>query len=97
MPTSDLLGVSGFGSSTLIARASPTHRRFGEAAGQRRGGRCLRGAREPAGAVALGLRGRPVVVLACDLDVRVLSEDGELLRHLTLDPSKDYQPVTGGP
>lgn len=41
--------------------------------------------------------GRRVIVLVCDLDVRVLSEDGELLRHLTLDPSKDYQPITGGP
>ena len=25
-------------------------------------------------------------------DVRVISEDGQLLRHLTLDPSRDYQP-----
>jgi len=25
-------------------------------------------------------------------DVRVLSGDGELLRHLTLDPTRDYQP-----
>jgi hypothetical protein len=27
----------------------------------------------------------------CDLEVRVLTEDGELLRALTLDPSRDYQ------
>lgn len=27
------------------------------------------------------------------LDVRVLAEDGVLLRHLTLDPTIDYQPV----
>ena len=33
-----------------------------------------------------------VIMLVHDLDVRVLSEDGELLRHLTLDPSRDYQP-----
>ncbi len=26
------------------------------------------------------------------IDVRVLTEEGELLRHLTLDPSRDYQP-----
>ena len=40
--------------------------------------------------------GRRVIVLVCDLDVRVLSEEGELLRHLTLDPSRDYQPLGGG-
>jgi len=33
-----------------------------------------------------------VIMLIAGLDVRVLSEDGELLRHLTLDPTKDYQP-----
>jgi len=30
-------------------------------------------------------------MLVDGLDVRVVSEDGELLRHLTLDPSRDYQ------
>jgi hypothetical protein len=30
------------------------------------------------------------------LDVRVMSEDGQLIRALTLDPSRDYQP-TGKP
>lgn len=35
-----------------------------------------------------GLR---VLVLVADLDIRVLTEDGELLRHLTLDPTRDYQ------
>jgi len=33
-----------------------------------------------------------VIMLVDGLDVRVLSEDGELLRHLTLDPNRDYQP-----
>ena len=42
-------------------------------------------------------KGRRVIVLVCDLDVRVLSEDGELLRHHTQDPSKDYQPITQKP
>jgi hypothetical protein len=37
-------------------------------------------------------KGKRVIMLVDGLDVRVLSEDGELLRHLTLDPSKDYQP-----
>jgi hypothetical protein len=33
-----------------------------------------------------------VLVLARDLDIRILTERGELLRQLTLDPTKDYQP-----
>ena len=43
--------------------------------------------------IGLGRRhaGTRVVVLVADLDVRVVSEDGELLRELTLDPSRDYQ------
>jgi transposase InsO family protein len=36
--------------------------------------------------------GTRVLLLVNDLDVRVLTDDGELLRHLTLDPTKDYQP-----
>jgi transposase InsO family protein len=42
-------------------------------------------------------KGRRVLVLVCDLDIRVLSEEGELLRHLTLDPTKDYQPLGTSP
>jgi transposase InsO family protein len=43
--------------------------------------------------IALGRRhsGRRVLVLTRDLDVRVLTESGELIRELTLDPSRDYQ------
>jgi transposase InsO family protein len=37
-------------------------------------------------------RRKRVILLVKDLDVRVVSLDGELLRHLTLDPSRDYQP-----
>jgi transposase InsO family protein len=33
-----------------------------------------------------------VLVLVADLDVRILTPDGELLRALTLDPTRDYQP-----
>jgi hypothetical protein len=36
-------------------------------------------------------RGQRVVLLVADRDVRVLSEDGELLRQLVLDPSRGYQ------
>ncbi len=36
--------------------------------------------------------GKRVTLLVHGLDVRVISEDGELLRHLTLDPTRDYQP-----
>jgi len=44
--------------------------------------------------IGLGRRltGTRVLVLVADLQVRVLTEDGELLRELTLDPSRDYQP-----
>lgn len=44
--------------------------------------------------IGLGARykGWPVVMLVADRDVRVVSaEDGELLRHLTLDPGRNYQ------
>lgn len=37
-------------------------------------------------------RGKRVIMLVNGLDVRVVSLDGEFLRHLTLDPSRDYQP-----
>jgi transposase InsO family protein len=37
--------------------------------------------------------GKRVTLLIDGLDVRVISMDGELLRHLTLDPSRDYQPM----
>ena len=37
-------------------------------------------------------KGKRVILLVDGLDVRVLSEDGQLLRHLTLDPTRDYQP-----
>ena len=36
--------------------------------------------------------GKRVIMLIDGLDVRVLAEDGELLRRLTLDPARDYQP-----
>jgi hypothetical protein len=44
--------------------------------------------------IGLGRRhaGTRVLVLVRDLHVRVLTDDGELLRELTLDPTRDYQP-----
>ena len=36
-------------------------------------------------------RGQKVVLLVADRDVRVLTVEGELLRQLTLDPSRNYQ------
>ncbi|MCU1489943.1 MAG: transposase, partial [Acidimicrobiaceae bacterium] len=36
-------------------------------------------------------RGRPVLVLVADRDVRVLSEDHELISHVVIDPAKNYQ------
>lgn len=45
--------------------------------------------------IGLGRRhaGTRVLVLVADLDVRVLTEDGQLLRAFTLDPARDYQPT----
>ena len=36
-------------------------------------------------------RNQRVLILMADLDVRVIDENGEMLRHLLLDPSVDYQ------
>ena len=38
-------------------------------------------------------KGRRVLVLVADRDVRVLTVEGEILRQLTLDPCRDYQPL----
>ena len=35
--------------------------------------------------------GTRVVLLVADRDVRVLTTDGELIRHLQIDPNRDYQ------
>lgn len=42
-------------------------------------------------AIGLGARhrGKPIVLLVADRDVRIVSEDGELLRALVLDPTRD--------
>jgi len=37
--------------------------------------------------------GTRVLMLVAGLDVRIVGEDGELLRELVLDPSRDYQPM----
>jgi hypothetical protein len=44
-----------------------------------------------------GKVGPPVLLLAQDLHVRIIdAATGELLRELTIDPTRDYQP-TGRP
>jgi transposase InsO family protein len=35
--------------------------------------------------------GTRILLLVADLDIRILTEDGEVLRQLTLDPTRDYQ------
>jgi transposase InsO family protein len=42
-------------------------------------------------AVGRAHKGRRVLVLVADLDIRVIDENGVTLRHLELDPSVDYQ------
>lgn len=42
-------------------------------------------------------KGQRVKLLIANRDIRVLASDtGELIRQLTLDPSRDYQPIGGG-
>ncbi|MHB1089209.1 MAG: IS481 family transposase, partial [Acidimicrobiales bacterium] len=41
-------------------------------------------------------RHEAVIILMADLDVRVVSQEGELLRHFTLDPTRDYQARSRG-
>ena len=41
-------------------------------------------------------RGQRVLLLIADRDIRIITPDGELLRRLTLDPTRDYQPQTLG-
>jgi transposase InsO family protein len=42
-------------------------------------------------------KGRAVKLLVADLDIRILAADtGELIRQLTLDPNRDYQPIGRG-
>ena len=36
-------------------------------------------------------RGKPIVLFVADRDVRIVTENGELLRQLVLDPTRDYQ------
>jgi transposase InsO family protein len=38
-------------------------------------------------------KGRPVKLLIADQDIRVIDSDGQLIRELTLDPSRKYQPL----
>jgi hypothetical protein len=35
---------------------------------------------------------QPITLLIANKDIRILAEDGSLLRQLTLDPRRDYQP-----
>lgn len=39
-------------------------------------------------------KGRSVKLLIADRNVRVIDADGELIRELTLDPNRDYQPLS---
>jgi hypothetical protein len=41
-------------------------------------------------------KGRPIKLLIADRDIRILDLDtGEVIRRLTLDPGRDYQPIEG--
>jgi hypothetical protein len=40
-------------------------------------------------------KNRKVRLLVVGADVRIITEDGELIRALTLDPTRSYQPLGG--
>ena len=39
-------------------------------------------------------KGRQVKLLIADRNIRVIDLQGQLIRELTLDPTRDYQPLT---
>jgi hypothetical protein len=39
-------------------------------------------------------KGRQVKLLVADRNIRVIDLQGQLIRELTLDPTRDYQPLT---
>jgi hypothetical protein len=41
--------------------------------------------------VGRAYKGQRIRLLVADAHVRIIREDGQLLRELTLDPSRDYQ------
>lgn len=43
--------------------------------------------------IGYAYRGQPVTLLVANKHIRVLAEDGSLIRELTLDPTRDYQPL----
>jgi hypothetical protein len=47
--------------------------------------------------VGRAYKGRTVKLLVADHNVRVIDANGELIRELTLDPSRIYQPQLRGP
>jgi transposase InsO family protein len=44
-------------------------------------------------AVGRAHKGRAVTILVADLDIRVIDDQGEVIRQLTLDPKRNYQPL----
>lgn len=42
--------------------------------------------------VGRAYKNRSVMIFVADLEIRVVDEDGELIRRLRLDPERDYQP-----
>ena len=42
-----------------------------------------------------GPKGRSVKLLIADQSIRVIDLEGRLIRELSLDPSRNYQPIAG--
>jgi hypothetical protein len=41
-------------------------------------------------------KGQTIKLLIADLQIRIIDQQGQLLRELTLDPARTYQPLTHG-
>jgi transposase InsO family protein len=44
-------------------------------------------------AIGRAHKGRPIKLLIADRDIRIIDQHGQLLRQLTLDPTRNYQPL----
>jgi hypothetical protein len=56
---------------------------------------CATAAGSDTSRVGAAHRNQPVHIFVAGAEVRVVTEEGELLRALTIDPTRDYQPLNG--
>ena len=89
-----LQGYSARVKAEPTARAPATHFRVREDRVDETGKVSLRhGSRLYKIGLGRAYKGRPIKLLIADQNIRVIDPDGELIRELTLDPSRVYQPL----